>query len=60
MIGMISMIRTYLRALFASERAATAVEYALMVGFIAAVIVGAVTALGQAVWGLFQVPGFNS
>ena len=39
---------------------ATAVEYALMVGFIAAVIVGAVAVFGQAVLGLFSpvVNGF--
>ena len=33
---------------------ATAVEYALMVGFVAAVVVGAVTVFGQAVLGLFS------
>lgn len=33
---------------------ATAVEYAIMAGFIAAVIVGAVALFGQAVLGLFQ------
>lgn len=38
---------------------ATAVEYALMVGFIAAVIVTTVMTLGSAVLGLFQsVPPF--
>jgi Flp pilus assembly pilin Flp len=40
------------------ERGATAVEYALMVGLIAAVIVAAVAALGTAVLGLFDVPPF--
>ena len=35
------------------ERGATAVEYGLMVAFIAAVIVGAVAALGLRVNGLF-------
>lgn len=35
------------------ERGATAVEYALMVGLIAAVIVGAVTLLGDNISGLF-------
>lgn len=39
------------------ERGATAVEYALMAGLIALVIVGGVTTFGQAVVGLFmQVP----
>jgi Flp pilus assembly pilin Flp len=56
MIGMIGVIRTCLRTLRESEGAATAVEYAIMVGFIAAVIVGAVTALGLAVAGLFTPP----
>jgi Flp pilus assembly pilin Flp len=54
---MIGMFRTRLRALFESERAATAVEYAIMAGFIAAVIVAAVAGLGQAVVGLFTPPG---
>ena len=35
------------------DRGATAVEYGLIVGFIAAVIVGAVTAFGLGVLGLF-------
>lgn len=51
---MIGILRTRLRALFESQRAATAVEYAIMVGLIAVVIVGAVTAVGVAVLGLFQ------
>jgi len=39
-----------------SERGATAVEYGLMVGLIALVIIGAVTLFGQAVLtGLFDV-----
>ena len=38
----------------AYERGATAVEYALMAGLIAVVIVGAVTALGLSLPGLFQ------
>lgn len=50
---MIDMLRTPFRALIKSERAATAVEYAIMAGLIAAVIVGAVAGLGQAVVGLF-------
>jgi pilus assembly protein Flp/PilA len=36
------------------ERGATAVEYGLMVGLIAVVIIGAVTLLGTSVQGLFQ------
>jgi len=35
------------------ERGATAVEYSLLIGLIAAVIVGAVAALGAGVLGLF-------
>ena len=36
------------------DRGATAVEYSLMIGLIAAVIVGAVTAFGLGVLGLFN------
>ena len=54
---MIDMLRVHFRALFESEKAATAVEYAIMAGFIAAVIVAAVAGLGQAVVGLFTPPG---
>jgi Flp pilus assembly pilin Flp len=39
-----------------SEHGATAVEYALMVGLIAVVIVGAVTLFGLAVSDLFIIP----
>lgn len=39
-----------------SERGATAVEYALMVGLIAVVIVAAVTAFGLGVNALFVIP----
>jgi pilus assembly protein Flp/PilA len=35
------------------DRGATAVEYGLIVGLIAAVIIGAVTAFGLGVFGLF-------
>ena len=38
------------------ERGATAVEYALMVGLIAVVIVAAVTAFGIGVNSLFTIP----
>lgn len=38
------------------ERGATAVEYGLMVGLIAVVIVGAVTIFGQGVNALFIIP----
>ena len=37
-----------------SERGATAVEYALMLMLIAMVIIGAVTAFGTSLRGLFQ------
>lgn len=39
-----------------SEHGATAVEYALMAGLIALVIVGAVTLFGLAVSDLFVIP----
>ena len=38
------------------DRGATAVEYGLMIGLIAAVIIVAVTAFGIAVEGLFFIP----
>jgi Flp pilus assembly pilin Flp len=48
---------------FRDDRGATAVEYGIMVGFIALVIVGAVTAFGTSVKGLFELiianPPFN-
>jgi Flp pilus assembly pilin Flp len=51
------MQRAYSRII--SDEGATAIEYAIMAGFIAAVIVGTVYVLGQATVGLFQsVPPF--
>lgn len=52
------------RGLFArGDRGATAVEYGLMVGFIALVIIAAVTAFGSSLKGLFDLvvanPPFN-
>jgi Flp pilus assembly pilin Flp len=50
---------TWLRRTWCSlrcQRAATSAEYAIMVGLIAVVIFGAVTALGLAVLPLFDVP----
>jgi Flp pilus assembly pilin Flp len=41
--------------LWQSQSGATAVEYSLLIGLIAAVIVGAVTALGLGVLGLFNM-----
>ena len=38
------------------ERGATAVEYGLMVGLIAIVIIGGVSAFGLAVSDLFKIP----
>ena len=46
--------RELLLGLWADEGAPTAVEYAIMVGLIATVIVAAVGALGSAVRGLFE------
>jgi Flp pilus assembly pilin Flp len=56
---MINLLSTYLHTWVKSERAATAVEYAIMVSLIATVIVGAVAAVGAAVLGLFDVPIFG-
>jgi Flp pilus assembly pilin Flp len=41
--------------LWQSQSGATAVEYSLLIGLIAAVIVGAVTAFGLGVLGLFNM-----
>ena len=41
--------------LWQSQSGATAVEYSLLIGLIAAVIVGAVTAFGLGVLGLFSM-----
>jgi pilus assembly protein Flp/PilA len=43
-----------IRRLTAEERGATAVEYALMAAFVAAVIVTVVTTLGTEVQAMFQ------
>lgn len=43
-----------LRYQLRQERGATAVEYAIMAGFVAAVVVFAVTALGNSTKGNFQ------
>ena len=46
-------MRSQFRARPASDRGATSVEYALFMALVALVIVGAVTAFGHAVTGLF-------
>ena len=56
---MINSLSTYLHTWVKSERAATAVEYAIMVGLIATVVVGSVAAVGASVLGLFDVPIFR-
>ena len=55
-----AFLRTYLgRLLRADQRGATAVEYSLLIMLIAAVIFGAVFAVGQLVLGMFSsVTGF--
>jgi Flp pilus assembly pilin Flp len=55
------MSRAFLRTclgglLCADQRGATAAEYSLLISLIAAVIFGAVFALGQFVFGLFSAP----
>ena len=45
--------RTWFEGRFDSERGASAVEYALLVGLIAAVIAGAVLILGNDIKGVF-------
>ena len=52
-VSVIDRIRNAARALRACDSGATDVEYAIMVGFIAVVIVAGVTLLGTAVNGLF-------
>ncbi len=49
------MIKTvqYMKALIFDDEGATAIEYGLMAALIAAVIIGAVTALGTKVLDLF-------
>ena len=46
--------RVWLHGRFESERGASAVEYALLVGLIAAVVAGAVLALGSHVTTIFN------
>ena len=53
---MINYMRTYLR-LKIDVRAVTAVEYALIAGLIAVVIIGAVTTLGNNMNGVFSKIG---
>nr|WP_321985763.1 Flp family type IVb pilin [uncultured Lichenicoccus sp.] len=50
---MIDYVRTYLR-LKHDERAVTALEYALIAGLIAVVIITAVTTLGTTLKGVFN------
>jgi Flp pilus assembly pilin Flp len=45
-----------IKKLARDDQGATMVEYAIMIGFIAAACVGAVIALGPSVSGLFVIP----
>jgi pilus assembly protein Flp/PilA len=45
---------TAVRRIFADRTGATAIEYALIAGVIAAAIVGAVTAIGTSLAGIFN------
>lgn len=51
-----ALLRDFLSQLTGRDRGGTAAEYALIIGLIAAVIAGAVAALGQGVLNLFNVP----
>lgn len=51
-----ALLRDFLSHLPGRDRGGTAAEYALIIGLIAAVIAGAVAALGQGVLNLFNVP----
>ena len=53
---MIEYVKTYLK-LKQDERAVTALEYALIAGLIAVVIVAAVSTLGTTINGVFQKVG---
>jgi pilus assembly protein Flp/PilA len=55
MLELITRLQLWLK----EERGATAVEYGLMVALIAAVIIGAVTALGLGVQGTFNTVAGN-
>ena len=48
-----AMIRHYLGALRTDKRAATAIEYGLIIGLVSIAILVAVSALGDSVLGLF-------
>ena len=50
---MSAMIRYYMRALLADKRAATAIEYGLIIGLVSIAILVAVSALGDVVLALF-------
>jgi Flp pilus assembly pilin Flp len=51
-----ALLRDFLSQLPGRDRGGTAAEYALIIGLIAAVIAGAVGALGQGALNLFNVP----
>ena len=53
---MIEYLKTYL-SLKSDKRAVTALEYALIAGLIAVVIIGAVTTLGTNISGVFNKIG---
>ena len=50
----LNMIAAYLRARLTRDEGATAVEYGLLVGLIAVMIIGAVALLGGRLQGLFN------
>lgn len=52
--GVLMMSRVLRAVCSMDDAGATAVEYAIMAGFIAVVIAGSVALFGQAVLGLFQ------
>jgi len=54
MTSMVGFLRVYLRAITRSEKGASAIEYGLIAALIAAVIIGAVFALGELLSGTFE------
>ncbi len=50
----LKMLSTYIRMFVRDEKAATAIEYGMIVGLIAVIIIGAVTTIGTELGGTFD------